>query len=60
MKNPPPAMVLRKDSAFVRALKHINARSGGKGSGDGGKHGDENVEDFVPEVLVFHDFLVDS
>ena len=53
-------MVLRKDSAFVRALKHINARSGGKGSGDGGKHGDENVEDFVPEVLVFHDFLVDS
>ena len=33
---------------------HSDAGGHSEGSSDGGKHGDENVEDFTPKLLVFH------
>ena len=34
---------------------HAHAGSHTEGGGDGGKYGDQNVQDFAPDVLVFHD-----
>ena len=54
-----------KDSESIRDIKdsyesnslfclHAHAGSHPEGSGDGGKYGDQNVQDFSPDVLVFH------
>ena len=41
-------------SAVVWALR-ADARGHTEGGGNGGEHGDDDVEDFSPDVLV-HDF----
>ena len=38
----------------------LHARCNPEGGGDGGEHGDDNVQDFTPKVLVFHSLLNDS
>jgi hypothetical protein len=43
--------IRKKCSLFVL---HAHARSHPEGGGDGGKYGDQNVQDFSPDVLVFH------
>ena len=43
---------------FVRVLLHTHARSHSEGGCDGGEHGDDDVQDFAPKVLVFHDSLI--
>ena len=35
-------------------VHHPDARGHTKGGGDGGQHSDENVQDFTPELFVFH------
>ena len=35
-------------------VHHPDARGHTKGGGDGGQHSDENVQDFAPELFVFH------
>ena len=47
---------VKKCSLFVL---HAHARSHPEGGGDGGKYGDQNVQDFSPDVLVFHDLIYD-
>jgi len=37
---------------------HPHTRSHPEGGGDGGEHGDDDVDDFSPNVLVFHSFFV--
>jgi len=41
----------------VRTL-HAHTRSHPEGGGDGGEYGDDDVEDFSPDVLVFHSFFI--
>jgi len=36
---------------------HAHARGDPEGGGDGGEHGDDDVDDFSPDVLVFHSFV---
>ena len=43
--------IRKKCSLFVL---HAHARSHPEGGGDGGKYGDYDVQDFSPDVLVFH------
>ena len=40
----------------VRTL-HAHTRSHPEGGGDGGEYGDDDVDDFSPDVLVFHSFV---
>ena len=39
----------------ICAILHAHARGHSEGSGNGGEHGDDDVQDFTPKVLVFHD-----
>ena len=57
MKNPPPAFYEPKEDLMVHTLKHVDARSGGEGGGNGGEHRDENVEDFTPKGFVLHSYF---
>ena len=40
---------------------HLHAHTGShpEGGGDSGKYGDQNVQDFSPDVLVFHFMIFD-
>ena len=42
---------------MVHTLKHVDARSGGESGGYRGEHRNEDVEDFTPKGLVFHNFF---
>ena len=45
--------------SFFSVLRlYADARGYTKGGGNGGKHGDDDVEDLSPDVLVFHFFLI--
>ena len=46
-------------TGFIVTL-YSYARSHPKSSGDGGEHGDDDVQDFAPKglVVVFHDCLM--
>ena len=57
MKNPPPAFWAEGGFDYVHALKHIDARSGGKSGGYRGEHRDEDVENLTPKGFVFHNFF---
>jgi hypothetical protein len=44
----------------LRFFLDAHARGDTESGGNGGEHGDYDVQDFTPKGLVFHFFLVDS
>ena len=40
------------------SLHHIDARGSSQGGGDGREHGDDEVQDFLPEFFLVHGSLV--
>ena len=41
---------------LLSLLADVHAAGDAEGGGDGGEHGDDDVQDFTPELFVFHVF----